>query len=721
MMKRFFQLFLFLFLANFFSFELTAQNRNLTIDQATLGRYREFYPQTLNQLQWRAGDETLTFVDDGGDAIEQIDKISGKKTLLVDIYTLNAVLQKNEIKNLDFFPDFKWVDRNAIAFQWDDHFLIYNVLQKKLEKNLKYDRRAKNVSLSFQNDALAYTLGNNLYLLDKDAVVKNITHDSDLNIVNGNIVSRNEFGINKGIFWSPQGDYLAFYRKDESDVADYPLVDVTQRIATLKNIKYPMAGEKSEHVSLGVYDIKTGKTLFIENDKSSEQYLTNISWDPSEKYIYIAVLNREQNHLWLNKYEVSTGQKVKNLFEETDNRYVEPLNPLYFLKAQPDEFIWQSRRDGYNHLYLYTTEGKLLRQLTSGPWEVLDLYGEDVKSENIFFASTKESPLDRQTYKVKISSGNVEALTSVPGTHHTKFDAAGNLFVDQYNSTSIPNKIEVCNTKGKRLSTLLTAPNKLADSKLGEETVSTLKSADGTTDLYYRLVKPVDFDPHKKYPVVVYVYGGPHDQLVTNEWHIGIDLWQQYMAGKGYVCFMMDNRGSSNRGMAFESVIHRHLGQNEMADQMKGVEFLKSLPYVDSTRIGVHGWSFGGFMTTSLMLHHPETFKVGVAGGPVIDWKYYEVMYGERYMDMPQENPEGYQQCDLKNYVQNLKGKLLIIHGCLDSTVVWQHSLTFLKACIDNKVLVDYFVYPTHEHNVRGTDRIHLMRKVTEYFDEYLK
>lgn len=720
-MKRFFQLFLFLFVANIFCFEGIAQNRDLTIDQATLGRYREFYPQTLTQLQWRAGDEALTFVNDSIEAIEQIDKLSGKKTLLVDLYTLNAVLQKNEIKNLDFFPDFKWVDRNSIAFQWDNHFWVYNILEKKLEKNLKYDERAKCVDISFQNDALAYTLGNNLYLLDKNAVVRDITHDSDKNIVNGNIVSRNEFGINKGIFWSPKGDYLAFYRKDESDVADYPLVDVTQRIATLKNIKYPMAGEKSEHVSLGVYDIKTGKTLFIENDRSSEQYLTNISWDPSEKYIYIAVLNREQNHLWLNKYEVATGQKVKTLFEETDNRYVEPLNPLYFLKAQPDEFIWQSRRDGYNHLYLYTTEGKLIRQLTSGPWEVLDLYGEDAKSENVFFASTKASPLDRQTYKVKISSGNVEALTSVPGTHHAKFDAAGNLFVDQYNSTTIPNKIEVCNTKGKRLSTLLTAPNKLADYKLGEETVSTLKSADGTTDLYYRLVKPVDFNPTKKYPVVVYVYGGPHDQLVTDEWHIGIDLWQQYMAGKGYVCFMLDNRGSSNRGMAFESVIHRHLGQNEMADQMKGVEFLKSLPYVDSTRIGVHGWSFGGFMTTSLMLHHPGTFKVGVAGGPVIDWKYYEVMYGERYMDMPQENPEGYQQCDLKNYVQNLKGKLLIIHGCLDSTVVWQHSLTFLKACIDNKVLVDYFVYPTHEHNVRGTDRIHLMRKVTEYFDEYLK
>jgi dipeptidyl-peptidase-4 len=250
--------------------------------------------------------------------------------------------------------------------------------------------------------------------------------------------------------------------------------------------------------------------------------------------------------------------------------------------------------------------------------------------------------------------------------------------------------------------------------------ISTIKAADGVTDLYYRLIKPNNFDPKKKYPAIIYVYGGPHAQLVNNRWLGGARMWQYYMAQKGYVMLTVDNRGSANRGLKFENVIHRQLGVNESADQMKGVELLKNLGYVDSERIGVHGWSFGGFLTTSLMLKKTDVFKVGVAGGPVIDWKYYEVMYGERYMDTPLENPKGYRESNLKNYVPNLKGKLLIIHGASDNTVVWQNSLSFVHECVKQDVLLDYFVYPRHEHNVRGIDRVHLMRKITQYFDDFL-
>jgi dipeptidyl-peptidase-4 len=250
--------------------------------------------------------------------------------------------------------------------------------------------------------------------------------------------------------------------------------------------------------------------------------------------------------------------------------------------------------------------------------------------------------------------------------------------------------------------------------------VGTIKSADGVNDLCYRLIKPINYNDGKKHPVLVYVYGGPHSQMVTESWMSGANLYFMFLAQQGYVVFTVDNRGTDNRGFEFESIIHRNLGVAEMADQMKGVEFVKSLPYVDANRIGVEGWSYGGFMTISLKLTHPDVFKVGCAGGPVIDWKWYEVMYGERYMDTPQENPEGYKSTSLLGKVNNLDGRLLVIHGAEDPTVVWQHSLEFIDACIKAGKLVDYFVYPHHPHNVRGADRVHLYKKMFDYYQQNL-
>ena len=251
--------------------------------------------------------------------------------------------------------------------------------------------------------------------------------------------------------------------------------------------------------------------------------------------------------------------------------------------------------------------------------------------------------------------------------------------------------------------------------------MGTIKAEDGVTDLYYRLIKPVDFDPAKKYPTVVYVYGGPHAQVVNNTWLGGARGWEIYMASKGYVMFSVDNRGSENRGLNFEQVTFRQLGVTEAKDQIKGVEFLKSLSFVDANRIGVHGWSFGGFMTTNLMLRYPDVFKVGVAGGPVIDWSYYEVMYGERYMDTPESNPEGYKESNMRLKAGNLKGHLLVIHGGVDPTCVPQHTYSFMKACVEAGKYPDLFIYPGHEHGVVGKDRVHLSNKMTQYFDEFLK
>ncbi|NPA68564.1 MAG: prolyl oligopeptidase family serine peptidase, partial [Chlorobi bacterium] len=549
-----------------------------------------------------------------------------------------------------------------------------------------------------------------------------ITYDENEGIVNGSdYVHRQEFGINKGIFWSPQGNAIAFYRKDETMVADYPLVDITTRIASVKNTKYPMIGEKSEEVTLGIYNLNTGKTVFCNvTDFTKEHYLTSITWRPDEKYIFIGVLNRKQNHLKMNMYNAATGAFVKTLFEEKNPKYVEPEHPLYFLPGSNDKFLYYSERDGYDHLYLYNTDGKLLKQITKGNWLVLDIKGFDKKGENVFITSTEESPIEKHLYKVNIKTGKRTKLTTEKGTHKIVLSNSKKYFFDSYSNTETANNNLICDTKGKILKEILNATDPLDDYDLGKMTIGTIKAADGKTDLYYRLITPPDFDPNKKYPVVVYVYGGPHAQLVTNSRLAGARLWNFYMAQKGYIMFTLDNRGSENRGFEFESIIHRQCGQNEMKDQMKGIEFIKSLPYADTSRIGVHGWSYGGFMTTSLMTNYPETFKVGVAGGPVIDWKYYEVMYGERYMDTPEENPEGFEKTSLLNKAGNLKGRLLMIHGYVDPVVVPQNSLDFIRSCIKAGTDIDYFLYPESEHNMRGKTRVHLMKKVTRYFDDYL-
>jgi dipeptidyl-peptidase-4 len=537
--------------------------------------------------------------------------------------------------------------------------------------------------------------------------------------VNGQSVHRDEFGISKGTFWSPNGGLLAYYRMDQTMVTDYPIIDWTTRPAKNISNKYPMAGDKSHEVTVGIYNVSSGNTVFIKTGEPKEQYLTNIAWSPDEQHLYIAIVNREQDHMWLNSYNTTTGLFEKTLFEEKHDKYVHPMHPMMFVPNNPQQFIWQSERDGFNHLYLYDVSGKLIKQLTKGKWMVTDLAGFDAKGTKAFYTSTTESGITRNFYSIDLKKGSTLKLTSNEGTHISMLSPNGNYFIDNFQSTQTPRTIYLKTTNGKSSKTLFDAANPLKDYKLGQMSIFTLKSESGD-DLYCRLFKPVDFDSTKKYPTIVYLYNGPGAQMINNTWNGGGDLWFQYMAERGFVVFTIDGRGSANRGLEFEQAIFRHVGVNEMKDQLLGVNFLKSQKYVDSERMGLFGWSYGGFMTTSIMTRHPEIFKAAVAGGPVIDWTYYEVMYTERYMDTPQENPEGYKESRTLNYVDNLKGKLMLIHGTQDPVVVWQHSIMFLKECVDRKKQVDYFVYPGHEHNVQGKDREHLYQKVTDYFMQNL-
>ncbi|MGZ4034554.1 MAG: DPP IV N-terminal domain-containing protein, partial [Bacteroidia bacterium] len=684
----------------------------------------------LTQLMWVKNSDNYCYVADISDkekgTQEQglliISAIQKEATIIEFISNINRALEKLHLTSLKKYPAIKWKSENQFSFEITEggkhYFLLYDLKLHDVTIESIIDENTENTDIADKTRYVAYTIKNNLFVNDgKNNLI--VTNDENENIVNGKSVHREEFGITKGTFWSPNGNLLAFYRMDQTMVTDYPIIDWTTRPATNNNIKYPMAGDKSHEVTVGVYNVSNGKTTFLKTGEPKDQYLTNIAWSADEQHVYIAVLNRDQNDLKLNSYNAVTGLFEKTILEEKQDKYVHPMHPLVFLPNNPNQFIWQSERDGFNHLYLYSTDGKMISQLTKGSWIVTDFAGFDSKCKKAFYTSTTESAITRNFYSVDLKTGKSTRITSGEGTHTVIMSDKGNYMIDNFQSTAVPREISIYAAAGKKLKVLKQAENPLKDFQLGEMTIFKLKSENGD-DLFCRIFKPVNFDSTKRYPVIDYLYNGPGVQMINNTWNGGGDLWFQYMAEHGFVVFTMDGRGSNNRGLAFEQAVFQHLGTVEMKDQMVGVNYLKNLKYVDASRMGLFGWSFGGFMTTSIMTRYPDVFKAAVAGGPVIDWSYYEVMYTERYMDTPQSNPKGYAEAKVTNYIDNLKGKLLVIHGAQDNVVVWQNSINFIKACVDKGKQVDYFVYPGHEHNVLGKDREHLYQKVTDYFMQNL-
>ena len=689
------------------------------------------YTESLYGLQWW-GDQCIK---PGIDSLVAVNPKNGKETLLTTRESINQALEAEKLGKLSHLYNVQllWENQTQLLIPLPGRYIIYDWKAGKTTNVLTFDKQAANTDYTAAGGHVTYTLKNNLYVDNKQLT------DEPEGIVCGQSVHRNEFGISKGTFWSPKGTLLAFYRMDESMVTQYPLVDITARVGEVNNIRYPMAGMTSHKVQVGIYNPATGKTLYLNTGDPTDRYFTNISWAPDEKTLFLIELNRDQNTACLQQYSAETGKLLNTLYRERHTKYVEPQQPIIFLPWDHTKFIYQSQKDGYNHLYLFDTRIKTeaqrvedkaggdhiafyqMKPLTSGEWLVQNALGFNAKKKEVIIAATKESPLQSNLYKVSIVNGKLTPIDNGQGVHNAQLSASGMYLLDNWSAPDVPRAINIASTtNGKETVRLLTAANPFEGFKMPSVEVGTLKAADDKTDLYYRIIKPADFDPTKKYPAIIYVYGGPHAQMIAGNWNYAARGWDLYMANKGYILFTVDNRGSSNRGLEFENCTFRHLGIEEGKDQVKGVEFLQSLPYVDANRIGVHGWSFGGHMTTALMLRYPDLFKVGVAGGPVIDWSYYEVMYGERYMDTPQANSEGYKQCNLKNLAPNLKGHLMIIHDDHDDTCVPQHTLSFMKACVDARTYPDLFIYPGHKHNVLGHDRVHLHEKITRYFEDYL-
>jgi dipeptidyl-peptidase 4 len=693
---------------------LFSQEKLLTIQDAVLKGRTTLAPKRLSGLGFIAESKKLAYID--RNELIMVDAQKGKVISSMSTVAFNKMLSSGGMDTVSAWEGVKWKSESEFYYQNKKGEFLYSIDKKKASRSERKtsDNTLENLDEFREGEVYAYVKDNNVYV-NVNGETRQVTSDGSYTIVNGKSVHRDEFGIHKGTYWSPNGSALAYYRMDQGDVTDYPVIDWSVYPAVNKNIKYPMAGGKSHYVTLHVYDVKRGTSLRVNTEGPREQYLTNIAWSPDEKKIYIAIVNREQNHCMLNEYDASTGAFVKTLFEEKDEKYIEPMNPMLFVKNNPGQFIWQSRRDGFNHFYLYGTDGKLIRQLTKGNWEVKSENGFDSKGEHLYFHANAEKPVNQDFYSVNLKTGKMTRLTKDDGFHQVMASKKGDYLVDNFTSCYVPREVRTIDPATGKSNTIFKADNPVKEYKTGSWRLFTIKNKGGL-DLYCRMFRPVDFDSTKKYPVLVYLYNGPHSQMVVNTWMAGGELWYQYMAQKGFIVFTLDGRGTSNRGKAWEQAIHRQIGTVEMEDQLSGVEYLKSQKYVDPDRIGVFGWSYGGFMTTSLMTRHPGVYKVAVAGGPVIDWSYYEIMYGERYMDMPQENKEGYAANNLLNHVQNLKGKLLMIHGAQDDVVVWQHSIMYQKKAVEKGVQLDYYVYPGHMHNVLGKDRAHLMEKVCNYF-----
>ncbi|MEO6668444.1 MAG: DPP IV N-terminal domain-containing protein [Ferruginibacter sp.] len=712
----------FIFLLSLLVLQLSfAQQKILSIEDAMVNSKTTLAPENLKQLQFIKGTDDYVYISKAGgmDAFMKGSFKSKQDDVFLTIGQFNEKLRAASLDTVVVFPPVQFNADNWVV-NIKGRKYSFNALNNEHRTIIDKNTASKENVEESGDGYIAYLDSFNLFV-SKNGDAKKITQDGSNDIVYASAVHQSEFGITKGTFWSNNGKLLAFYRMDQSMVPDYPIIDWSERPAKVNNIRYPMAGDKSHHVTVGIYNAVSKSTIWVKTQGPAEQYLTNIAWSPDDKYLYIAVLNRGQNDMWLNQYDAVTGAFIKTLFEETDNKYVEPLVPMLFVKNSPGQFIWQSKKDGWNHLYLYNADGSLLRQLTAGQWEVLEVKGFDESGENLFYTSTEESPISKNLYVVNLKTAKTKEITEGKQVHSALVSTSGKYAIDNFSSPQNARTVQVVDVKSGKAKILLQSKNPLADYSLGKMDIFTIKNNEGT-DLYCRSFKPVNFDETKKYPVIVYWYGGPHSQLVLNGWNGGAgDYWFQYMAERGYVVFTLDPRGSSNRGLAFEQAMFRRAGDAQMEDLMAAVNYLNNLSYTDKNNMGLFGWSYGGFMTTDFMLNHPGVFKAAVAGGPVMDWRYYEIMYTERYMDTPEENPDGFASTNLIKQVGKLKGKLLLIHGLQDPVVLQQHSVMFVRAAIDKGVQVDYMIYPGHEHNVLGKDRAHLYQKVTDYFMQNLK
>ena len=565
---------------------------------------------------------------------------------------------------------------------------------------------------------VSFVRDHNLWLVSlMDGRERAITQGGTEEIRKGELdwVYPEELEIKTAYWWAPDSSAIAYLEMDERKVSQYPLVDFSSPTGDAEMERYPTAGGANPVVRVLVASLSGGEPRAMDTGVETDVYIPRVNWLTDSKHLAIQRLNRTQTTLDLLITDTSTG-KTRPSLSENDSNWINVSDDLYFFK-DGKRFLWSSERSGYRHLYLFDLEGKQLAQLTKGEWEVSAVDAVDEAKGLVYFTATQKSPLERQLYRVALDGSGFTRITKDAGTHAAVLSPTAAAFYDTYSNAATPQRQDLCRADGSRIATI--NENKiteLADYHLSPMEFLAVKSRDGAR-LNASIIKPPDFNPQKKYPVLVYTYGGPHSQVVRNAWGGASFLWHELMAQKGYIIFLVDNRGSAGRGHAFESPLHFRLGAQELSDQRDGVQYLKSLPYVDANRIGIWGWSYGGHMALHAMFEAGDDFKAGFAGGPVTDWRYYDSIYTERYLGLPQKNEKGYQDSSPVNYASQLKGKLLIAHGTGDDNVHYANTLAVINGLIEAGKYVEVLAFPGRGHGVSDPPaRRVLMQRVTQFF-----
>lgn len=667
------------------------------------------------------------------DRVDAMDPATKAREALFDAATLNAALAAAgaQVENPARVPQFSFADASTVRVELGGVVYGWPIGAEKAEARLVVPANAGAQAIAPGDAAVAAIVAHDLVVRSADGDTRRVTFDGrPQDIVYGGAAHRAEFGIKDGLWWDASGRRLAFSREDMRPIDVYPYADYRTLPAQPEHGRYPMAGRTHSRVQIGVFDREAMRLVYLEGDPDADVYWTNVTFSPDGAQVYVALVDRAQSNMELCRFDAETGARLDVLLRESSPRWIEPEHGPIFL-PDGESFLWFSSMDGHRHLYRHALDGKLLHRETHGPFDIRSLVRISPDASTAYVMAGGADPCHQHLFHVRLGAptppmqldSNPEAklrgLTQYgPGFHLCEVADDGTI-LDAWSSLDRPGYLFVHLPDGTR-ELLAQAEDPLAPYLIGNQQRFTVEAEDGTT-LHGHVLLPPRPTRRSRHPVLLYVYGGPHAQLVQERWQGGASPWLQFMASQGYVVVRLDGRGTPHRGIGFEQAIHRHLGELEVLDQVRALEWVRAnVPYADLDRTGVHGWSYGGYMTLRLMLLEADRFVCGVSGAPVTDWARYETGYGERYMDTPQENPEGYEASSVLPLAGRLKGQLLLVHGTDDKTVMFSHSMAFLRAAIDAGKDLDFMAYPMALHGLRGADRAHFQRKMTAFFAEHL-
>ena len=709
------------------SFSIVAQ-QNISLEEIWGGAFRT---KSMDELKSMKNSNQYTVLD--------FDRNS--RSMQIDLYDFATLEKVSTLLNTKDFPELSSIDsysfdkketkiliatnsNRIFRHSFTADYLIYDIPSKKLTKFT--DKQIQEPTFSSDGSKIAYAYENNLFVYD--VVTQShlqITKDGKKNaIINGitDWVYEEEFAFVKAFDWNTSGNKIAFIRFDETNVPEFSMDVYGQSLYPTQTVfKYPKAGETNASVSLHLYDLKTNQTTKVNLGNYSDFYIARMQWTNDENIVSAQVLNRHQNSLDLHFIDATTA-KTSIVLNEKDKAYVDITDNLTFLKD--NSFIWTSEKDGFNHIYYYDKAGKLKNQVTSGPWEVTSYYGFDEKNKIIYYQSVENGSINRDIYSIKIDGKGKTHLSLNVGTNDATFSPNFDYFINSYSSaTKAPLYTLNESKKGTTLKTIVSneeLENKLAKYAISNKEFTTITTEKGNV-LNAWIIKPTNFDDSKKYPVFMYQYSGPGSQQVANQWNSANDYWFYMLAQKGYIIACVDGRGTGYKGASFKKVTYKELGKYEVEDQIDAAKIIGNYPYADASRIGIFGWSYGGFMSSNCILKGNDVFKTAIAVAPVTSWRYYDSIYTERYMQTPQENASGYDENSPINHVEKLKGNFLLVHGTADDNVHVQNSMKMIEALVQANKQFDWAIYPDKNHGIYGgKTRLQLYTKMTNFILEKL-